>query len=155
TRIARFGAYLAAVDLVFLVLSQALQLASFALATATILRAWVGVFNFFLIYVALVLAWRWVRQHLMWRLRNRLIVTYVFIGVIPVLLLVSMAGIAGYLFAGQFATFLATEDVRAELDKLDASSAVISTEIAGELREDDAPAEAAKMLRQGASVTGK
>src|SRR5882672_8988678 len=29
----------------------------------------------------------WVRQKLLWRLRNRLIVTYVFVGVIPVILL--------------------------------------------------------------------
>ena len=43
-------------------------------------------------------------MRLMWRLRNRLIVTYVFIGVIPIVLLVAMALVAGFLFAGQFAT---------------------------------------------------
>ena len=47
----------------------------------------------------------------MWRLRNRLIVTYVFIGVIPIILLVAMALLAGYLFAGQFATYVAMSDL--------------------------------------------
>ena len=41
------------------------------------------------------LAYRWLKAKLMWRLRNRLIVTYMFIGVIPVILLVAMAFIAG------------------------------------------------------------
>jgi len=43
---------------------------------------------------------------MLWRLRNRLIVTYVFVGVIPVLLLMAMTSIAFYLFAGQFANFV-------------------------------------------------
>src|ERR1700761_712231 len=42
---------------------------------------------------------------LMWRLRNRLVVTYLFIGVMPILLLLAMVGIAGLLFAGQFAAY--------------------------------------------------
>ena len=38
-----------------------------------------------------VVAFRWLRSQLLWRLRNRLIVTYVFIGVIPVFLLVMIS----------------------------------------------------------------
>src|SRR2546423_581260 len=34
---------------------------------------------------------RWIRQEVMWHLRNRLIITYLFIGAIPVVLLVLMA----------------------------------------------------------------
>ena len=54
---------------------------------------------------------RWIRRRLMWRLRNRLIVTYIFIGVIPIMLLVAMARLAGYLFAGQFATYVAIDRI--------------------------------------------
>ncbi len=61
---------------------------------------------------------RWARQKLMWRLRNRLIVTYVFIGVIPIILLVSMSLLAGYIFAGQFATYVALADLDSELQHL-------------------------------------
>jgi sigma-B regulation protein RsbU (phosphoserine phosphatase) len=55
----------------------------------------------------------WLRA-LLWRLRHRLLVTYIFIGVVPVLLLLVMAGIAAYLFYGQVATFL----VEARLNRI-------------------------------------
>ena len=58
----------------------------------------------------------------MWRLRNRLIVTYVFIGVIPVILLVAMGLLAGFLFAGQFATYVAMSDLQSELQHLEATN---------------------------------
>jgi len=38
----------------------------------------------------------WVRNYLLWRLRNRLIVAYILIAVVPVVLLLSMAGLAAY-----------------------------------------------------------
>src|ERR1700687_634979 len=46
-----------------------------------------------------ILAFRWLRRRILWRLRNRLIVTYVFIGVIPAVLLVVMGLIKIYSFA--------------------------------------------------------
>ncbi len=84
----------------------------------------------FLAIVLLLLGYRWLRNNLMWRLRNRLVVTYIFIGVIPVLLLIAMAGIAGYLFAGQFATFVVTSDLSEELQRLEAGNAMLATELA-------------------------
>lgn len=53
------------------------------------------------------------RVKLMWRLRHRLIVTYIFIGVIPIALLLLMVGVGNYLFAGQFATYIAISSSRA------------------------------------------
>src|SRR6266404_1413275 len=67
------------------------------------LGGWV---NFLLFDAALlfcIVAFRGLKRKVLWRLRNRLIVTYVFIGVIPAALLVAMAFITMYLFAGQFA----------------------------------------------------
>lgn len=92
--------------------------------------------SFLLICVLLLVALRWLRRTFMWRLRNRLIVTYVFIGVIPVVLLVAMAVLAGYLFAGQFSTFIVTGDLQAELRKLQASNSTIAAEIAHIIRRD-------------------
>src|SRR5271167_2795306 len=65
---------------------------------------------------------RWGYRPLLWRLRNRLIVTYLFIGVMPILLLLLMGGIAGYLFAGQFATYVAFSDLHSELQHLQAAN---------------------------------
>ncbi len=75
----------------------------------------------------------------MWRLRNRLIVTYTFIGVIPLVLVLMMALIAGYLFAGQFATFLATSDLNSELRTLEAANSAMATELATVARVRGAP----------------
>ena len=79
----------------------------------------------------------WVRQKLLWRLRNRLIVTYVFIGVIPVLLLVAMTMIAFYLFAGQFANVVVTQDLNAELKSLEATNFTLAHSLADGMRRED------------------
>jgi len=89
----------------------------------------------FLSVVLLFVGYRWLKRDLMWRLRNRLVVTYIFIGVIPVLLLIAMAGVAGYLFAGQFATFVVTQDLAGELQRLEASNSILATEISVRLQD--------------------
>jgi len=61
-----------------------------------------------------VLAVRYLRAAilvLMWRLRNRLLVAYVFIGVVPVVLVLGMAALAAYIFYGQVATYMAFTEV--------------------------------------------
>jgi phosphoserine phosphatase RsbU/P len=68
----------------------------------------------------LILIFRWLRHGFMWRLRNRLFVTYVFIGVIPVVLLVAMVALAAYLFAGQFSAYVVTSDVQREMRRVQA-----------------------------------
>jgi hypothetical protein len=50
--------------------------------------------TFLALVCAFCVAWpafRWVRIRLLWRLCNRLTVTYIFIGIIPILLLLLMA----------------------------------------------------------------
>jgi len=46
-----------------------------------------------------------------WRLRNRLLVTYLFIGVVPVLLIIALAGLGAYALASQIAVYLATSEI--------------------------------------------
>ena len=57
-------------------------------STAESLEGWITVLSALVIVLLTFAAYRWLRSKLLWRLRNRLIVTYVFIGVIPVFLLV-------------------------------------------------------------------
>ncbi|MGC2401519.1 MAG: SpoIIE family protein phosphatase [Acidobacteriaceae bacterium] len=83
------------------------------------------VFLFFAALMALRVGYR----PLMWRLRNRLVVTYLFIGVMPILLLLMMLGIAGYLFAGQFATYVAISDLNSELLHLQAANDALTAQI--------------------------
>jgi sigma-B regulation protein RsbU (phosphoserine phosphatase) len=121
------------------------RLARFCLTIGVILGAWTlaGVHGLVAPYrltlllfigVLLVLGYRAFTQRFMWRLRNRLIVTYVFIGVIPLVLLATMGIVAGYLFAGQFSTFVVTTDVRNELRRLESANRTIAHQAAGALR---------------------
>ncbi len=74
----------------------------------------------FLAFVTYVLgAWIALRllriglRKLTWRLRNRLIVAYAFIAVLPILLILTLVGLGAYILAGQVAVYL----VRSELDR--------------------------------------
>jgi sigma-B regulation protein RsbU (phosphoserine phosphatase) len=53
-----------------------------------------------------------------WRLRNRLIVAYVFIAVVPVILILVMAGLAGYVVIGEMAVYLANRELESRLGQM-------------------------------------
>ena len=129
--IGRVAIYLLAIDLFLFLLQRVLRL--FSPTGGSGLGGWIR----FLTVLGLVLlgfpAFRWLRAKVLWRLRNRLIVTYVFIGVVPVALLVMMAVVSIYLFAGQFATFVVTTDIQSQLKRLQASNSAIAHELAGRL----------------------
>lgn len=59
-----------------------------------------------------------VRQRLLWRLRRRLIVTYIFIAVVPILLIVLLVGLGAYIINAQFAAFLIALNLRDHLNQL-------------------------------------
>jgi phosphoserine phosphatase RsbU/P len=98
------------------------------------LGGWISFLSFVVIVLFAVLAFRWLKAKLLWRLRNRLIVTYVFIGVIPVVMLVALALGSLYLFAGQFATFIVTTGLGSEVKSLGAANSAIAHQIATELQ---------------------
>ena len=100
---------------------------------AASLAGWVTFLSIVAIVLLAIVAVRWLRANLLWRLRNRLIVTYVFIGVIPVFLLVVISLISLYLFAGQFARFLITSDIAAHLRSLEASNRAIAHSLVNQL----------------------
>ena len=86
------------------------------------LSDWTTFFTLIFAFGASWLSFRWAWRHVMWRLRYRLIVTYIFIGVIPILLLLVMAGVGGYLSAGQFATYIVTSNLQSALQRLEAAN---------------------------------
>ena len=99
------------------------------LAPGAKLGGWAVFTSLVFAFFALVLLCRWGYRPLLWRLRNRLIVTYLFIGVMPILLLLLMGGIAGFLFAGQFATYVATSDLHSELMHLQAANDALAAQL--------------------------
>jgi sigma-B regulation protein RsbU (phosphoserine phosphatase) len=97
------------------------------------LSGWIIFLSFLVIVFLAVLAARWLSSRLLWRLRNRLIVTYIFIGIIPLALLITLAFGGFYLSAGQFATYIVTSRLDSELNSLEASNLVIARRMAAEL----------------------
>jgi sigma-B regulation protein RsbU (phosphoserine phosphatase) len=133
SRVARIAAYLLGIDLLLFVLQKLLGLLNISYGRS--LGGWVSFLSFVVILLLLVLAYRWSKSRLLWRLRNRLIVTYVFIGVTPVVLLVGLALGSFYLFAGQFATFIVTTGLNSELRSLASANSAIAHEIASGLNQ--------------------
>ncbi len=58
----------------------------------------------------------------LWLLRNRLILAYVFMGVVPVVLIAGMLAIAAYMFYGQYAAFLLVSSLNERTRNVDAVS---------------------------------
>ena len=103
-----------------------------------------------------IVAFRGLKRKILWRLRNRLIVTYVFIGVIPAVLLVAMAFITIYLFAGQFASFVVTSEINSQLRSMQAVNAAVSNELAARIEKGEAPtAESLAGLRKRDRAWGR
>jgi sigma-B regulation protein RsbU (phosphoserine phosphatase) len=51
-----------------------------------------------------ILIYRWITRRVLWKVRNRLIATYLLMGLSPVVLFGTLGFIAAYLFTGQYAT---------------------------------------------------
>jgi sigma-B regulation protein RsbU (phosphoserine phosphatase) len=86
-----------------------------------------------IIYVVIRLI-PWFRTKVMWPLRNRLIVAYVFIAVVPIILLFSMAGVGLYGLYLQLGAHLLHDDLQAHINTVaadaDAFAAAIQQEAA-------------------------
>jgi sigma-B regulation protein RsbU (phosphoserine phosphatase) len=62
-------------------------------------------------FVLFALLWRWVVGRFLWKVRNRLIVTYLLMGLAPIVLFATLAFLAAYVLAGQFAIYISLEQV--------------------------------------------
>jgi sigma-B regulation protein RsbU (phosphoserine phosphatase) len=74
----------------------------------------------------LVRGWIFARDHLLWSLRNRLVAAYVFIAVVPVLLLLAMAGLAAYLLYWQLGAYV----IHTEMEDRETRVGVVATAMA-------------------------
>src|SRR5882757_911607 len=68
----------------------------------------------------------WWRNRLLWSLRNRLIVAYLFVAVVPVLLLLTLAVLAGQILYSQLGGYLLYEDIHSRLGDMTDSAANIA-----------------------------
>jgi phosphoserine phosphatase RsbU/P len=146
-RMARLACYLTGLAAVLFALEKLMNL--FARSWGEHLGGWIEFLIFLAAVLFFVLAFRWVKRRILWRLRNRLIVTYVFIGVIPAVLLVAMALITLYGLGGQFAVFVVTSEIHAQLRSLESVNSAVTNELAAHLdRGDKATSESLAGLRK-------
>jgi len=136
SKMALIAWYLLGLDLLLFGLQKVFGLLELSYGDS--LGGWIGFLNFLVIILFSILAFRWVKAKILWRLRNRLIVTYVFIGVIPVVMLVALALGSFYLFAGQFATFIVTTGLNSELSSLSAANSTIARHLSAQIQREPA-----------------
>lgn len=82
-----------------------------------------------------------VRHRLLWRLRRRLIVTYLFIAVVPIVLIVALVVVGGFIINGQFAAFLVNMRLRNRANQLQQLNRIVVGEVHG-----STPVDSAKLL---------
>src|SRR4051812_7101301 len=130
TRLAQLTAYIVGITVVFGALWHTLLWTNGNAGAISFASWWYNATRVVSVFLLLWLGLRWVREHLLWSLRRRLFVTYFFIGVIPILLLAALGGIAFYLIGNQYAASLVGADLRAELDSLRVAGGMVAGEIA-------------------------
>jgi phosphoserine phosphatase RsbU/P len=128
TWVAWAALYALALDLLLVALQELTR--GVSPATSASLGGWVTFLSGLAIVLLAIAGYRWLRAKLLWRLRNRLIVTYVFIGVIPIFLLAMISLITLYLLAGQFASFVVTSEITSRLRSMEASNRAMAKQIA-------------------------
>ncbi len=92
---------------------------------------------------------RWTRRGIraaVWRLRNRLVVAYLFIAVVPVVLILALASIGAYILTGQIAVYL----IASAIDRRTESLAGSAQELLS-----SAPADRADYMRWLATSLGE
>lgn len=82
---------------------------------AVVLQTMVGIA---LVCVAIPLLWRLAQRKMLWSLRNKLVLTYLLIGLAPVVLGVTLSLIAAYIAAGQFSIHLADTRLQSEITQM-------------------------------------
>jgi sigma-B regulation protein RsbU (phosphoserine phosphatase) len=128
SHLARVTAWLAAVELALFLLSWFLHRVG-ATAAGSFLSGWIRFLGYVLAVAFFVVAVRWFRKHVMWRLRNQLMVTYLFIGVLPITLVLVLTMIAGRYSFSQFATFLTASEIQSQLQRLAAANSAAAEQI--------------------------
>lgn len=97
------------------VFAAAVMLAGLVCALAGLASGFASFLEFFGVLAAIYLLFRligWWRTRLLWSLRNRLIIAYLFIAVVPILLIVTLVILAGQILYAQLGGYLLYEDIQ-------------------------------------------
>jgi len=121
-RLARFTAWVLAYGTV-LWLGDRLTRASGGINGFFWFLFWVGVLISGVYYLIRLV--QFVRSRLLWRLRRRLVVAYILIGVVPLSLLLVLVLLGAFIINGQFAAFLVVNRLRNHFDEIEQVNRVV------------------------------
>ena len=77
-----------------------------------------------------VCGFAWVKRNLLWSLRNQMVAAYVFIAIVPVLLVLAMAGLGAYLLYWQLGSYVLYNDVQARVQRISQVAGGLATTFA-------------------------
>lgn len=92
------------------------------------------IFGILLVIFGFVAAVGWLaswRRRMLWRLRNRLLFAYLFIAVIPILLILGMVALTTSMLYGQLAGYLIASDIESKAQQLGAASLALAGQLGG------------------------
>jgi sigma-B regulation protein RsbU (phosphoserine phosphatase) len=111
--------------------------ACFLLVYVPRVGGWFSLIRWGALAVALVATgpalYRAAQRGMLWRLRNKLILTYLLIGLTPVILFFTLVFLSTYVAAGQFAVHLAASHLQLQLDSMGTSDAGLAFALARRL----------------------
>src|ERR1700741_1253421 len=86
---------------------------------------------FFIVFLVLlgITLLRPVMRKLTWRVRNRLLVTYFFAGVLPILLSIVFSAVGLYLLLAQTANYLLNAEIERRLDQVRTSAELLAQDL--------------------------
>ena len=113
-KLEKIFSFLLVVYLVLLLAAPSTGFTSFFQFATVVLALW----------ILLRLARKGLRQAI-WRLRNRLIVTYVLMAVVPVLLIVALVGLGAYMLAAQVSVYIARNEMDRTIAGMHAATDVL------------------------------
>jgi sigma-B regulation protein RsbU (phosphoserine phosphatase) len=147
SRVARGAWYTLGLSLALFILQKIV--AGFHISSGETLGSWVTFLSFLSILFFIILAFRFLKAKVLWRLRNRLIVTYMFIAVVPTLLIIAMTFVTLYLLAGQFANFVVVSEIHLQMRQIESINSAIAHELAIRMERGELPTiELLNSLRQ-------
>jgi phosphoserine phosphatase RsbU/P len=127
SRVARGAWYTLGLSLALFLLQKIVT--GFRISSGETLGSWVTFLSSLSIVFFVILAFRFLKAKVLWRLRNRLIVTYMFIAVVPMLLLIGMTFVTLYGLAGQFANFVVVSEIGLQRQDVDSVNSAIAHEL--------------------------
>jgi hypothetical protein len=83
--------------------------------------AWVITVTFF--WVAAYRLFKWILRRWLWRIRTKLILSYLFVAVVPLVLLVLFFGLVGVISSGVVASYMVTSEIDRRTDELGRATA--------------------------------